>query len=95
VATVGRLTGVVGRITWAYYNAAAINGYTVTRSHDNRWALTGTIVTADAFKLTQRPLMFVAPHARGTWRWPIRDLELQPNARTPTSIRAILGPPEP
>jgi hypothetical protein len=70
------IKGVVGQITWAYYHAAAINGYTVTRSPEGAWTLRACVVTSDAFKLSQRPLMFVAPHSQGEWRWPIEGYEL-------------------
>lgn len=85
----GSITGVVGSIAWSYYTAAAINGYTVTHT-EGQWALRGTVVLADAFKLTQRPLTFVAPHANGEWRWPIHSLELADGR-----VFARLGPPEP
>jgi hypothetical protein len=83
------MEGVVGQVKWAYYTAAAINGYVVTRSKDNRWSLRGTIVLADAFKLSQRPLTFVAPTAKGEWRWPIVDLQIISGELT-----AQLGPPQ-
>ena len=68
------VTGVVASIRWAYYTAAAVNGYTVTRDPVTReWSATGTIVLADAFKLSQRPLVFVAPFKGGEWTWPIVD----------------------
>jgi hypothetical protein len=83
------ISGVVGHVKWAYYTAAAVNGYKVTRSADNRWSLRGTIVLADAFKLSQRPLMFVAPTEKGEWRWPIVDLQIISGELT-----AQLGPPQ-
>jgi hypothetical protein len=85
------MTGVVGQIKWAYYVAAAINGYTVTRNGrgaDATWALTGTVVMADSFKMSQRPLRFVAPHDKGEWVWPITTLDVQNGQLT-----AQLGPP--
>ena len=69
------IRGVVGRIEWGYFNAAAINGYTVTRT-DGHWRVSGIVVLADSFKLAQQPLLFVAPHAHGTWRWPIVELSV-------------------
>lgn len=84
----GSITGVVGQIKWHYYVAAAINGYTVTRN-EGVWSLRGTVVLSDAFKLSQRPLTFVAPHERGEWRWPIETLQIADGALT-----ARLGPPE-
>lgn len=94
------LTGVVGHIRWHYYTAAAINGYTVTRSSDGRrWSLSAIVVLSDAFKMTQSPLTFVAMHAKkgldgktivkGEWRWPIKSLTL-----TGHELSAELGPPE-
>jgi hypothetical protein len=85
----GLITGVIGTINWHYYTAAAIHGYTVTRAETGEWSLTATVVLSDAFKLSQRPLTFVAPHDKGEWRWPIQALQL-----TEGALRASLGPPE-
>jgi len=83
------LKGVVGHIKWHYYVAAQIEGYTVTRSKDRReWALSATVVLSDAFKMAQRPLTFVAKHAKGEWRWPITSMQVDAHRLT-----AKLGPP--
>lgn len=82
------IRGEVGQIRWSYFIAAAVQGYRVRRLPDDTWRLRGTVVAADAFKLAQRPLVFVAPHERGAWRWPIVDLDLHAGALT-----ARLGPP--
>lgn len=81
------LKGVVGQIKWSYYTAAAINNYTVSQS-DGQWTLRATVVNHDAFKLKQKPLIFVAPHEKGDWRWPIEGYELQGGVLT-----AHLGAP--
>lgn len=90
----GSITGVVGRITWAHYTAAQLEGYTVTRSPDNVWQLRATVVLADDFKMAQRPLMFVALHRMGgtpgEWRWPIQDVTMHDGG----TVTARLGPPE-
>ena len=66
------ITGTVATIRWGYFEAAAINGYQLTRDKDSRqWFVTGEIVIADAFKLSQSPLRLVVPHAHGQWIWPI------------------------
>jgi hypothetical protein len=70
------IRGVVGKITWSYYTAAAINGYTVTRSKAGAWTLRATVVASDAFKLRQTPLRFVAPHKTGSWVWPVESCEM-------------------
>lgn len=88
----GSIKGVVGQIKWGYFTAAAINGYTVSRSPDNVWTLIGTVVIADGFQLMQRPLFFVAPHAKGEWRWPITSIDIGTTVG-PSQIRATLGNP--
>jgi hypothetical protein len=82
------LTGVVGRVKWAYYDAALIEGYAVARTAEE-WSLRATVVMSDAFKMAQQPLVFVAPHQHGQWRFPILSHEL-----TSGTLTARLGPPE-
>lgn len=85
--------GVVGKVCWGYYTAAAINGYTVSRSKDGQWKLSGAVVMADAFKMKQRPLWFAAPYvkgrARAEWRWPILDCDIQ-QGRITATLGALL-----
>lgn len=85
------IRGVVGRIEWGYFAAAAINGYTVRQLEDGGWTLHGTAINVDAFKIRQRPLRFVAPHQDGEWRWPIRSLDLG-DGDGPRELQATLGP---
>lgn len=72
------IRGVVGRIDWGYFRAAAINGYTVS-GNDKALTLRGTIVAKDAFNLTRTPLIFVAPTKFGEWRFPIVDFSISNN----------------
>lgn len=77
----GSVSGVVGRIKWSYYVAAAINGYSIKRNPDRRtWTLRANVVMADAYKLAQKPLIFEALHERGGWRWPITNFDIQHGA---------------
>lgn len=85
------IRGVVGRFDWGYFAAAAVNGYTARRLEDGTWSLHATVINLDAFKLRQRPLIFVAPHRDGEWRWPVQTLDLSPG-QGPRECRATLGP---
>lgn len=86
------LRGVVGLIKWSYYTAAQIEGYTVTRTKAGTvWTLTATVVLSDAFKMAQRPLTFVAKHAKGAWTFPIVSFALN---RDTHQLTATLGPPQ-
>jgi hypothetical protein len=75
------IRGVIGRVEWGYFTAAAIHGYTVTRTADT-WRLRASVVMADAYKLAQRPLLFVAPTQRGEWRWRVRRYDLAAHTLT-------------
>ena len=81
------LRGTVGAIKWHYYTAAAVNGYTVART-ERGLSLVATVVLKDAFKLSQRPLIFEAPHKTGAWKWPILTYTLAESGR----LTATLGP---
>jgi len=66
--------GVHATITWSYYTAATVNGYSISRDTAGAWRLRATVVSANAYNLRQRPLVFVATHAKGAWYWPIEEL---------------------
>lgn len=83
--------GVIGEIRWTYYTAAAINGYRLTWNPSARWwSLEATVVLADAFKMAQRPLVFVAAVRGAEWEFDMQSFNL-PGLRGPLS--ATLGLP--
>ena len=82
------VSGVTGSLRWAYHEAALVTAWTVTRTGDV-WTLSATVGKSDAFRVSQRPLRFVAPHAHGAWTWPVESLQM-----TGASLTAVLGPPE-
>jgi hypothetical protein len=83
------IRGHVAMLKWSYYNAAAVEGYAITRDARKVWTATGMLVpgAVDAYKLAQRPLFFVAPHKGGAWRWEVETLTLEAGHFT-----ARLGP---
>lgn len=96
------IAGVVGSIKWGYYTAAGIHGYTVACTKEGQWSLRATVVLADAFKMAQAPLTFVAMHTKKgldgqcvvktEWRWPILSTSpIDPNTQ---QLTARLGAPE-
>jgi hypothetical protein len=84
------LSGKVGKISWGYYAAADVHGYTVLRTKDTKqWSMTGVVGACNKFNLTQRPLVFIAPHQKGHWEWPIRSITVEHGV-----ISAQLGEPQ-
>ena len=79
------MTGHNARIEWGYFAAAVITGYTLTRT-DDHWRVQGTVVEADSFKLSQQPLLFVAPHRYGAVRCPIVECSLVDGRLTATLL---------
>lgn len=77
------IRGRVAALKWAYFNAAAIEGYAVTRDAQKVWTVTGAMVpgAVDLFKLAQRPLYFVAPFKGGAWRWEVHTLTMLEGGR--------------
>lgn len=90
------VSGVVASIRWGQFPAAAINGYTITPKNKARteWELRATVILADAFKMSQSGLVFVAKHKRGEWRFPIVSLTPRERGQYQGPISARLGPPQ-
>jgi hypothetical protein len=64
------IRGVVAQITWSYHVAATVQGYTIRlNKKTGGGTLRATIASADAFKLAQQPLTFVALFGKGVKRW--------------------------
>jgi len=82
------VSGVAGFLRNGYFLAGTLGPWTVTRS-ESAWTLTAAILKTDAFRVSQRPLRFVATHAKGAWVWPIVELHI-----SGASLNAVLGPLE-
>ncbi len=81
--------GAAGAIGWGYQPAGTLRNWTVTRI-GGVWNLTATVDQVDSYRVSQRPLVFKAPHKDGSFRWPIvGELQIVDGALT-----ARLGPPE-
>lgn len=81
--------GVDASLRWGYQSAAILRAWTVTKDDHGVWSLAASVVSTDAYRVAQRPLVFVAPHATGAWRWPIETLQI-----AGASLSATLGPKE-
>lgn len=77
-----------GEIWCGYYRAATVRDVTAVRAATDAGTVTATIVSRDAFRVSQRPLTFVVPHKHGVWRWPIAELQIADDRLT-----ASLSPP--
>lgn len=85
------LTAIRGKdasLKWEYYPAADLRNWTITSDEGGR-TLTATVLQSDAYRLSQRPLVFAARHPKGTWKWSVLELQI-----SGASLTAKLGPRE-
>jgi hypothetical protein len=82
------VTGRGGDVRWGYHSAATLSSWTVVADAAGG-DLSGAVVTVDTYRVTQRPMVFVAKLSRGEWRWPVESLQIVDGTLT-----ARLGPPE-
>lgn len=83
------ITGAVATLRWAYHQAAELRTWTVTKGEAGSFALSASVVSHDAFRVTQRPLVFVVQTANGPWRFPVLSLQIEG-----VTLTASLGPKE-
>jgi hypothetical protein len=84
------ITGASARLDDSGYDPAAVLGaWTATKDEAGVVTVIATIVSQDTFRVTQRPLVFVAPHAAGVWRWAVVELQI-----SGVALWARLGPRE-
>jgi len=88
MASTVTIGGVTGSLRWGYHEAAVLASWTLTNTTEG-WTLTATVVSVDAFRVSQHPLVFLAPHASGAWRWPVKELQIMG-----ATLTASLGPKE-
>jgi hypothetical protein len=78
----------VASLRWGYLPAATLGAWTVTKDEQGL-LLMARVTTADPYRLSQQPIVFVAPHSKGMWRWPVNELQI-----TGAECSARLGPME-
>jgi hypothetical protein len=67
--------GPAAELRWGYHQAAALGSWTV-KQEGASITLTARIVTADAFRTSQQPLVFCVPRQPKPWTWPVRTLHI-------------------
>jgi hypothetical protein len=84
------IRGDKGRIDWGYFAAAAIYGFSIARNKDGGYTLTGTVVSLDSYKVSQRNLVFAAVLNDREWRWPVKSIDIA-EGNGPRAFVATLG----
>lgn len=65
------ITGQSAEVRWGYYTAATLGPWSVVNG-----TLTATVVNADAYRVSQHPLVFVVIRTKGVWTWPMTSVQI-------------------
>ena len=76
MASIVTMTGLTGACRWGYRTVAELRDWTLEH-HGAATILTATVVTHDAFGVSQRPLTFSAPYDGGAWTWTVDTLQIE------------------
>ncbi len=80
--------GEAAELRWGYHPAATLKDWILTPSATSL-TVTARIVSSDAYRVSQRPIVFAVPRQAVTWRWPVLSLQIVGETMT-----ASLGPQE-
>lgn len=77
-------------LRWSYHVAASLGPWTLTMDRSGGGALTAQVVSADTFRVEQRPLTFRTVRQNAApWEWPVTSLHI-----AGATLTAALGPQE-
>ncbi len=81
--------GEAAELRWGYHPAAVLTDWTMTPQGASSLTVTARVVSSDAFRVSQHPIVFTVPRQIADWKWPVRSLQIANGALT-----AELGPQE-
>ena len=82
------IRGEAAELRWGYHLAATLNDWTFTPGSSSI-TVTARVVSSDAFRVSQRPIVFAVQRPHMVWRWPVLSLQIVDGA-----LSASLGPQE-
>lgn len=81
--------GESAELRWGYHPAATLKDWTLTPQDASSFTVTAQVVSSDAFRVSQHPIVFTVPRQSADWKWPILSLQIVGHTMT-----ASLGPQE-
>jgi len=80
------IRGEAAELRWGYLPAAQLRDWTFNPSS---LTVTARVVSSDAFRVSQHPIVFTVPRQTCVWKWPVLSLQIVDG-----SLSAALGPQE-
>ena len=81
--------GEAAELRWGYHPAAVVKDWTMTPQDASSVSVTAHVVSSDAYRVSQRPIVFTVPRPTSVWRYPVLSLQI-----VGQTLTAVLGPPE-
>ncbi len=81
--------GEAAELRWGYHSAAVLTDWTMTPQTASSLTVTARVVSSDAFRVSQHPIVFTVHRQIADWKWPVKTLQIANGALT-----AELGPQE-
>lgn len=67
--------GESAELRWGYHVAATVKDWELTPQDSSRFTVTARVVSSDAFRVTQRPIVFTVQRKASVWRWTVESLQ--------------------
>lgn len=80
--------GASAELRWGYHVAATLQDWTLTPGASSL-TVTARVVSSDAFRVAQHPVVFTVPRQNTIWSWPVLSLQIAGQ-----TLSASLGPQE-
>ena len=67
--------GDAAELRWGYLPAATVKDWTM-KPEASSLTVTARIVSSDAFRVSQHPIVFTVPRASADWKWNVLSLQI-------------------
>ncbi len=79
--------GEAAELRWGYHPAATLKDWTLTPHNSSSFEVTARVVSSDAYRVSQHPIVFTVPRQACVWKWPVVSLQI-----VGETLTASLGP---
>jgi hypothetical protein len=78
--------GESAELRWGYHVAATVKDWTLTPQDVSRFTVTARVVSSDAYRVAQRPIVFTVQRKASVWRWTVESLQIAGETMTASLV---------
>ena len=68
--------GAAAELRWGYHVAASLKDWTLTPHDSSRFSVTAQVVSSDAYRVSQCPIVFQVHRPGAIWKWTVESLQI-------------------